>query len=252
MAVVGVYSAKGGVGKTTIAVDLAWRMASCGGHSTVLWDLDPQGGAAYLLGQDPARQERAAGVFQREGSSRRVLGATPYPGLSLIQADDSLRQLPLQLARLGKRSRLAELTRELLADHPRIVLDCPPLQNEVSEQIVAAVDLIVLPLPPSPLAARALDLLCADIRRIDRRHPPILPVISMYDGRRRSHREARAGSMAGYAVIPQASQIEQSAFRRQPIGVYAGSSPAAQALDRVWRAVEDKLAELAQRRPFAA
>ena len=50
MAVIGVYSAKGGVGKTTIAVDLAWRSAVHGNRQTLLWDLDSQGGSAYLLG----------------------------------------------------------------------------------------------------------------------------------------------------------------------------------------------------------
>lgn len=242
MGIVAVYSAKGGVGKTTIAVDLAWRMARAG-LSTVLWDLDPQGGSAFLLGEDQPVLPRAASLFQREGSPRRQVRPTRWDNLSLLQADDSLRALPLQLARLGRRNRLASLGRELLNDHQRLVLDCPPHQNEVSDQIITAADLIVLPLPPSPLAARALDLLVRDIARIDRRHAPILPLISMYDARRKAHREVREGAMARFPVIPQSSQIEQGAFRREPVGVFAGGSAAGQALAAVWRSVEDKLAE---------
>ena len=70
MGIVAVYSAKGGVGKTTIAVDLAWRMADAG-LGTVLWDIDPQGGSGFLLGMDQPVVPRAASLFQREGSPRR-------------------------------------------------------------------------------------------------------------------------------------------------------------------------------------
>ena len=52
MGIIAISSMKGGVGKTTLAADLAWRSAVLGGHRTLLWDLDPQGGAGFLLGHD--------------------------------------------------------------------------------------------------------------------------------------------------------------------------------------------------------
>ena len=243
MAVIAVYSSKGGVGKTTIAVDLAWRCAVLGGRKTLLWDLDVQGGAGFLLGLDSDMRQRAAGVFQREGRPEHLISPTAYPGLSLLNADDSLRSLPMHLARLGQRKRLHFLTHTLKRDFPRIVLDCPPMQNEVSEQILAAADVLIVPLPPSPLSARALDLLRRDLTATHGRHPPILPVLSMYDGRRQAHRLAREGRMAPYPSIPCASMIEQVAFRRAPIGTFAPNSEPAQALDRLWRAIELKLQE---------
>ncbi|MBC2669319.1 ParA family protein [Novosphingobium piscinae] len=244
MAIIAVYSPKGGVGKTTIAVDLAWRCAVRGGTRTLLWDLDVQGGAGFLLGCEPSAQPRAASLFQREGNARRLVASTRYTGLDQLQADPSLRQLPLQLARLGQRNRLGWLTRDLRRDYARIVLDCPPMLNELSEQIFAAADLVIVPLPPSPLGARALEQLRAEFARRDRRHPPVLPLVSMFDSRRRAHREAREGPMAGLAVIPAASPIEQMAFRRMPVGVFAPYSAAARALERVWREIETKLTEL--------
>ena len=129
MTVIAVYSSKGGVGKTTLAVDLAWRNAVLGGYRTLLWDLDVQGGAGYLLGQDTQDRLRAASVFQREGRPQQLVTPTEYPGLSLLCADDSLRGLPAHLARLGQKRRLAGLTRELDPKFERIVLDCPPMQN---------------------------------------------------------------------------------------------------------------------------
>jgi len=244
MSVIAIYSPKGGVGKSTIAVDLAWRSAMLGGQDTLLWDLDAQGGSSWLLGQDPDERQRAAGVFQRDGRPQALIEATRYDHLFLLPADDSLRQLPLQLARLGQRRRLQMLTQFMARDYPRIVLDCPPMQNEVSDQIIAAADVLIVPLPPSPLSARALDLLRRDLTRNHPRHPPILPVLSMYDSRRRAHRMARDGVMAPFPVIPDSSAIEQIAFRRAPLATFAPYCEAGRALDRLWRAIEAKLTDM--------
>ncbi|WP_353226442.1 ParA family protein [Novosphingobium sp.] len=241
--VVAVYSPKGGVGKTTLAMDMAWRSAALGNARTLLWDLDAQGGAAYLLDLKSRESGNVAGVFQKEGRPEQLVMPTRYDRLDVLCADDSLRTLSWQLARLGRRQRLAEITGRFKRQYQRIILDCPALQNEVSYQVLLAADVVVVPLPPSPLAARALDLMMRDLRSLTTRHPPILPVLSMFDGRRREHQNARNGHMADYPVVPMSAEIERIAFRRAPIGTFAANSPAAQALDRVWRGVERKLRE---------
>jgi len=242
MAVIGIYSVKGGVGKTTLAVDLAWRSATISRHATLLWDLDPQGGASWLLGMADRPSRRAASVFQRDGRPRDHIVASPWTGLSILQADESLRSLTVALARLGQRRRLANLTTMLRAEYARIIIDCPPVLNEVSDQLMAAADLLIVPLPPSPLSARALDTIREEIVRNHQRHPPILPVLSMYDGRRKLHREFHAGLAAGWPVIPMASQIEQTAARRKPLGTFAPGSEASARLQKLWDAIEAKLA----------
>ena len=242
MAVIAVYSVKGGVGKTTIAVDLAWRAAQVSGHRTLLWDLDPLGGAGFLLGQPERRAERAASVFQRDGRPRDLITPTQYPRLSLLQADPSLRSLDSIFERIGKRRRLARLTEELTRRYERIVLDCPPVLNELSAQVIRAAALIIVPLPPSPLARRALDAIRTELVRAHQHHPPILPVFSMVDRRRRLHREALA-EMPDWPVIPMASRIEQMAERRAPIGAFAPNDGPARAFALLWAAVERKLAK---------
>lgn len=243
MAVIAIYSMKGGVGKTTLAVDLAWRFAALGGRDTLLWDLDPQGGAGFLLGQNPAPGARAAAVFQRDGKPRQLIERTPYQRLSLLPADESLRHLPGQLAWLGQRRRLATLAGYLKGDFQRIVLDCPAGINEVSDQVIAAADLLIVPLPPSPLSSRALDMLRTELARNHHRHPPLLPVLSLYNARRPLHRAMRQGQAANWPIVPHAAQLEQVAVQRAPLGTFAPHSDAARALQRLYSGIEAKLAE---------
>ena len=233
---------KGGVGKTTLAADLAWRSAALGGHRTLLWDLDPQGGAGFLLGHDEPQIARAVGMFQREGRPRELIEPTGYPGLSLLPADASLRQLPGQLARLGRR-RLGQIASLLRGHFDRIVLDCPAGYNELTEQVIAAADLVIVPLPPSPLSARALDQMRCELLRHHHRHPPILPVLSMYNSRRALHREVAKGTAQGWPVVPFSTQMEQSAVRRAPLGSFAPQSEPARYLNRLWTGIETKLGE---------
>ncbi len=242
MAVIAIYSVKGGVGKTTLAVDLAWRSATAFGNRTLIWDLDPQGGAGFLLGRDEPPVERAAAAFQRDNRAREAVVATAYPGLSLLPADRSLRQLPLQLPRLGQR-RLANMASYLKLDFDRIFLDCPAGMSEVTEQAVAAADLLIVPLPASPLSARALDQLRGDLLRRHRRHPPILPVLSMYDGRRPLHRSVRDGAAANWPVVPLAAQLEMTAVNRAPLGTFTRYTDVGRALKRLSAGIEARLAQ---------
>ncbi|WP_421836938.1 ParA family protein [Novosphingobium sp.] len=242
MAVIAVYSVKGGVGKTTLAVDMAWRAAIRSHHATLLWDLDPQGGAGWLLGLPDRAESNAAAVFRKDNKPADLIVPSRYPGLAVLQADESMRSLPATLARIGKRKRMARTAALLATDYTRIIVDCPPVLNEISDQVFAAADLLIVPLPPSPLSARALPMIQAEILERHPRHPPILPVLSMYDARRKLHREVHTGFAAGWPVIPMASQIEQTAARRAPIGTFAASSDINARLQRLWDGIEAKLA----------
>jgi len=240
---IAVYSAKGGVGKTTLAANLAWCSASLSGHRTLLWDLDAAGGAGFLFGVEPRESRRAQGLFSKERSADQLIRPTSFEGLDVLPADESIRSLDTQLARIGKRKRLAKLVEGLSSSYQRIVFDCPPVMNEISAQVMRAADVVIVPLPPSPLSSRALSLVAREVAANEKRHPPILPVYSMLDLRRSLHREARA-QHPDWPVIPYASVVEQCAVRQQPVGAFAASSPAAKAFAHLWAAIERKLASL--------
>ncbi len=141
----------------------------------------------------------------------------------------------------GQRHRIAALSKQLAREYDRLILDCPPVLNELSAQVMRAATLVIVPLPPSPLSARALDHVVEEIRRHTKRPPPILPVYSMIDRRRSLHLEALATNPA-WPAIPMVSSLEQCAVHRRPVGTFAPRSPAALAFMRLWSGIERKLA----------
>lgn len=242
MKTVAVYSAKGGVGKSTLAVNLAWAAATLSARRTLIWDLDAQGAATYILGGGKAATLQAHRMFAKEADLSENIRPTAYPRLDLLPADASLRQLDRLFFDLGKKKRLRRLIETVAKSYDRIILDCPPGVTDTSEQILQAADLILAPVIPSPLSQRALDEVVAFTGRQSGRRAPILPIYSMVDRRRALHRDA-VEQRSDWPVIPMASAIEQMATERAPVGAFAPRSPAAEAFARLWQGVELRIAK---------
>lgn len=240
MKVIAIYNLKGGVGKSTLAANLAWASAHISKRRTLLWDLDPQGAAGFLLGIDPHHGADAASVFSRDVAPETLVVSTPFDLLDVLPADKSLLRLEGLLTRLGKKRRLAKLTQSLAKRYDRIFLDCPPQLNELSGQIIRAADAIIVPLTASPLARRGLRDVLDELRQNHPGHAPVLPVFAMYDARRKIHSEAHHAE-PDWPIVPMASVMEKMGVMRKPVAVYAPSSPAATAIQTLWAGVERKL-----------
>ena len=241
MKTIAIYSLKGGVGKTTLAVTLSWAAATLSSRRTLLWDLDAQGAASYLLDHEQPASEEARAVFARDVSPTKLVHPTAIPRLDLLPADASLRGLDLFLHNLGKRKRLSKLLERVGKDYDRIVLDCPPGLTETSEQVLHAADLIIVPLIPSPLSQRALEDVVGFLDRNGIRRGALLPVFNMVDRRRLIHRAALEGN-PNWPVVPMASVVEAMSGPDIAVGALPRSSPAGQAVAALWQGIERKLA----------
>jgi chromosome partitioning protein len=235
MATIAVYSLKGGVGKTTLSVNLAY-LAAAADHRTLLWDLDAQGGATFLTGLSPRRSARK--VFAQDLPAETLIRASAWDHLDVLPADVSLRGLDRLFDKLGKKRRLAKLIAGLRKTYDRIILDCPPGLTETSEQVMRAADIIVVPVVPSPLARRALDEVQLHLALTVKATARIVPVWSMVDRRRSLHRDIDNG----WPCIPMASVVEHMAVRRMPLGAIAAKGPAPDAFASLWRYIEAQLA----------
>lgn len=239
---IAIYSLKGGVGKTTLSVNLAWASANLSSRKTLLWDLDPQGGASWLVHDDPAGQDSARAVFSREVEADRLIAHTAYERLDLLASDISLRGLDRLLFDLGKRRRLQRLIEGFSGRYDRVILDCPPGLTETSEQVLRAADIVIVPVVPSALAERALHEIVSHLTRSGQKHPPILPVLSMVDLRRKQHRETVAAH-PDWPVITYASLMEQMATKRMPLPAFAAKSQQSEQIALLWRGIEKRLGQ---------
>jgi len=238
VATIAIYSLKGGVGKTTLAVNLAWCSATLSARRTLLWDLDPQAASSFLLSSHKAK-EQAQAVFSKDVEPAKLVHHTNIERLDLLGADASLRGLDLLFHELDKKKRLQKLLTGLRKPYDHVLLDCPPGLTETSDQVMRAADLIVVPVIPSPLSERAYGEV---VKHLGAKGPQLLPVHSMVDRRRKLHADARARH-PDWPVIPMASVVESMAARRAPVGAFAGKSPGGQAFAQLWQAIERRLAK---------
>jgi cellulose biosynthesis protein BcsQ len=230
------------VGKTTLATTLAWYAATGpSARRTLLWDLDPQAAASWLLSTQPREKTQARAVFTRSDEAEKYVEPTAIPNLSLLSADRSLRGLDRFFQDLAKRKRLSKLTLSLNGRWDRVLLDCPPGLTATADQAIRAAKLIIVPVVPSPLARRAFEEVVTHLREEHGGAAPILPVFNMMD-RRRSLHIAAAAELPDWPIIPMASALESLTANRPLSGPFPSGTVAGQAIARLWRGIEQKLA----------
>ena len=240
--VLATYGIKGGVGKTTTAVNLA-ALAAADGLRTVLWDLDPQGAAAFLLKVKPKVKGGSLSLLTGERDLESAVKETGVAGLDLLPADVSLRSADLALDEAknpGKQ--LSRVLKTVRDDYDLAILDCPPGLTLLSENVFRSADLLLVPLVPTPLSVRTYDQLLDFLGTLGDVTSRVHPFFSMVDRRKTLHHDVRRELLQRTtrpltAWVPAASIVERMAVTRRPLVLTHPRSSVAIAYRDIWSEV---------------
>ena len=242
MKIVAVTNIKGGVGKTTTAVNLAY-LSAAEGRRTLLWDLDPQGAATYTLQCESTDNASAKKLLDGKRGLPELVVSSGYDKLDVLPADFSYRNFDVQLSEHKRPTeRLLKMSRVLRDRYSVLVMDCPPGISLLSENVLRAADAIVVPLIPTPLSIRMLTQLRDFIAENHWNDVALLPFFSMVDMRKSLHEAVIAGTREHFpdilaTEVPYWSEIERMTLRRAPLPAYAPLSLAAQIYAALWHEV---------------
>ena len=238
--ILAVANQKGGVGKTTTAVNLATALAATR-KKVLIIDLDPQGNASTGLGVDrAARQETTYNLLVGDAHITDVITPTMVPGLSVAPSSVDLSGAELELIDVPRREyRLKSVLAEVSDDFDYILIDCPPALGLLTLNAFCAAHSVLVPLQCEFYALEGLSHLVKTVNRIKRAFNPGLEiqgvVLTMYDRRNNLSDMVAAdvrdhfGDKVYQTVIPRNVRVSEAPSYGKPVLLYDTACAGSQA-----------------------
>ncbi len=239
MKIICVTNRKGGVGKTTTAINIATAMAAIG-KKVVLFDLDPQGNATTSLGIDKKSITHSSyDIFIQNCQATDAVKDTIVPSFFIIPSKPDLAAAEIELIHAQNREFI--LKKALIAfekDFDYVLIDCPPSLNLLTVNALVAANSVIVPLQCEFLALEGLSDLIKNIERVKKNFNPHLKiqgiVLTMFDRRNNLsfmvEKEVRKyfGALVYQTYIPRSVRISEAPSHGKPIMLYDFKSVGAQ------------------------
>jgi len=246
MKVVALHNLKGGVGKTSAAVNLA-REANRDGLPVLLWDLDAQAAATWILGGQTGLSHKVGKLLSGKSPLGEQVQHTAWERLDLLPADMRLRELDRILGdKADGDKHLKRLIAPFGEEYALMILDCPPGLSTLTDQLIRAADRILVPTIPSPLSVQAFTRMLEHLDLKKRQRERLSPFFNLVDRRRRLHSDWLHSPPATLGQtweswIPYASDVERMSLENRPLADLAPRGRATLAYRRLWQELKGDL-----------